>query len=482
MNASIAALEPTKVWSEFAQILQLPRPSGHEENIVNYLVNYAHEHNFAVALDEAGNVIMKIDATEGREHSPRVILQAHMDMVPVAADGIAHDFLQDPIDAYIDNDYVKAHGTTLGADDGIGIATILALISDENLSHGPLTAIFTVEEETSMKGALGVSASDLEGEYLINLDSEENGLLYIGCAGSCDVNLSFKTEKIAVEDCVGLKLSLNGFLGGHSGADINLGHANAISILALVLSDLSSDFDFFISDLSGGVVRNSIPSKASVTLNVPSEHAVAFKEACQKSFDKIIATYRRLETKAALSLCDCACTHCLSYAQSLSLVNLLLALPHGVKRMSDIDPSIVETSANLGTVKTCAESIDICLMPRSLKEQGLDEMIAYIEACAMLLDNVEISYEHRHACWLSSDHNALIDNMQKSCQQLNLKPLKITLMHAGLETATFAKTAPNLQLVSLGATIYNPHSPQERVNIQGVGEIYNIVKHTLEKL
>ncbi|MDO5352041.1 MAG: beta-Ala-His dipeptidase [Succinatimonas sp.] len=482
MNASIASLEPKQVWSEFANILQIPRPSGHEEQIAEYLISFANKHNYAVAQDESGNVIIKVDASLGRENSPRVILQAHMDMVPVALDNLEHDFLQDPIDAYIEDGFVKAHGTTLGADDGIGIATILAILDDKELSHGPLTAIFTVEEETTMKGALGVNSEDLQGDYLINLDSEDNGLLYIGCAGSCDVNLSFKTEKIKVEDCVGIKLTLNDFLGGHSGADIHLGRANAISILALVLNELSEDFDFFISSFTGGIIRNAIPSKAMVYLNLPKDKLLEFKAECNKAFSKAISTYERIEKNAKLSVEETEVKECLSYAQSLELVSLLLALPHGIERFSDIDPSIVETSANLGTVKTTEQSIDICMMPRSLKENGLDEIISKIEACAQLLDNVEISYEHRHACWLSADHNALIDCMQNACEDLNLKQMKITLMHAGLETATFAKTAPNLQLVSLGATILNPHSPQERVNIQGVGEVYQIVKNTLAKL
>lgn len=482
MNAGIASLEPKQVWSEFANILQIPRPSGHEEKLAEYLINFAHDHNYAAALDASGNVIIKAEATLGRENSPKVILQAHMDMVPVALDSVKHDFLKDPIDAYIDNDFVKAHGTTLGADDGIGIATILAILADKELSHGPLTAIFTVEEETTMKGALGVSCNALQGDYLINLDSEENGLLYIGCAGSCDVNLSFKAERIKVEDCAGIKLNLSGFLGGHSGSDIHLGRANAISLLALILNELSGSFDFFISSFTGGIVRNSIPSKASVCLNLPKEHLADFKAACTEAFNKAISAYARLEKEAELSFEEHEVQECLSYAQSLELVSLLLALPHGVVRLSDIDPSIVETSVNLGTVKTAEQSIDICLMPRSLKESGLDEIIAKIEACAQLLDNVEISHEHRHACWLSSDHNELIDSMQSACESLGLKRMKITLMHAGLETATFAETAPNLQLVSLGATILNPHSPQERVNIQGVGEIYQIVRNTLARL
>ena len=249
-----------------------------------------------------------------------------------------------------------------------------------------------------------------------------------------------------------------------------------------MLNELSDSFDFFISSFTGGIVRNSIPSKASVCLNVPKDCIAEFKAACSEVFSKAISAYERIEKDAELSFEDLDVKECLSYAQSLELVSMLLALPHGVVRLSDIDPNIVETSVNLGTVKTTEQSIDICLMPRSLKESGLDEIIAKIEACAQLLDNVEISHEHRHACWLSSDHNTLIDCMQSACEGLGLKRMKITLMHAGLETATFAKTAPNLQLVSLGATILNPHSPQERVNIQGVGEIYQIVRNTLARI
>ena len=482
MEENIASIKPQQVWSHFSKLLQIPHPSGHEEQIAQYLYDFAQKRNLDATIDEAGNVIIHVNATLGREHSPKVILQSHMDMVPVKNDDVLHDFLKDPIDAYIDGEFVKARGTTLGADDCIGVATILALIDDKDLEHGPLTAIFTVEEETTMKGAFGLKKEYLEGDYLINLDSEENSLLYIGCAGSCDVKLNFKFDKVKVENCQGLSISLNKFEGGHSGADINLGHANAIGVLALILEDLSSDFDFFIQNFEGGIVRNAIPSKAQVILNVPSDKALAFKEAANNAYKRIISTYERKETHAAIKISECEVSESLCYAQSLDLINLLLSLPHGVVRMSDIDTSIVETSVNLGTVKTLDEDIEICLMPRSLKETGLDEIITKIEACAQLLDNVDIELENRHACWLSQDKNSLIDSMQSSCAQLGLKPLKVTLMHAGLETASFAKTAPKLQLVSLGATILNPHSPKERVHIAGVGDVYEIVRHTLAQL
>ncbi|MGN0908719.1 MAG: M20/M25/M40 family metallo-hydrolase, partial [Succinivibrio sp.] len=262
----ISSLEPKSLFGRFAKLASIPRISGHEDAAAAWIMEFAKERSLPCRRDGAGNVIMSAPASQGREGAPGVILQAHMDMVPAAASGVSHDFLKDGIDAFAEDGWLKARGTSLGADDGLGVCTILAILDDHELKHGPITAVFTVEEETTMKGALAITCGDLkDASYLVNLDSEDSGYVFTGCAGSCDADIRLPLDRVETPCCSTLRLSFTGFRGGHSGSDIALGRANAIKLAAQALLAVHEGCEFFIADLEGGRARNAIPSSCIVT-------------------------------------------------------------------------------------------------------------------------------------------------------------------------------------------------------------------------
>ncbi len=482
MSTTITDLEPQKVWKYFDEITKIPRPSGHEKKIAEYLSKFAKEHNFECVIDKVGNVIIDVPATSDKQNAPLVILQGHMDMVPVAAEGFTFDFKKDPIKTFIDGPFVKAERTTLGADNGIALAMALSIFDDKELSHGPLRAIFTVEEETTMKGAANIDPKYLKAEYLINLDSEDNGFLFVNCAGSNDVDLSFNFSKIVPENTKALTLKISNLEGGHSGADIALYRANAIKVLATILDNLSDDFDFFIQDIKGGTVRNSIPAKASVTLAVPENEVEAIKEAFKTQFDEQKSIYKNTDPNMECAFENATSKDALGYALSLDLIHLLRGLPSGVVRMSDEFKGIVETSINLSMVSMKDDTVKIDLMPRSLSKIGLNDIISTVQAQCYLLDNVEIEVSGYHEPWSSPSKNRLIDVLNDSYKEETGKPFEITALHAGVECAMFAKYNSELQLISIGPTVLNPHSPMERVDIKGTKEIYSTVIRALAML
>lgn len=481
-NQDLRALEPKALFNHFANMLEIPHPSGKEEGIAAYLLKFAADHGFECRRNDAGDVIMKIPATQGRESSPRVILQGHMDMVPVAAEGVAHDFTSDPISAHIEDGWIKTHGTTLGADDALGECTALALIEDPTLSHGPITAIFTVEEETTMKGAINITAEDLEGEYLINLDSEENGFITVSCAGSCNVDMTFPVERIQAPDTVAFKVRIKNFSGGHSGTDIHKNHANAIQSLAFMLCEAQQRSEIFIEELNAGQVRNAIPSEAEAAVRVPAMHVEEFKEDVNRAFAAIKDLYKETDPAATLELSACDSDQAvLCLEDSEILLNLLNALPTGPQRMWPANLEIVETSCNLGLVHSFEDRVEIGCMPRSLNELGLDHIIARLKSAGEL-SGCEVALSCRHPCWSSPYKNRLIDVMQQSYREVAGKDFIVTAIHAGLECAQFARIQPKLQLISVGSTILSPHSPKERAEIAGAAELFRVLRLTLEQL
>ena len=483
MNKNIKDLEPKAVWNYFYDLTQIPRPSCHEKKVAEYIVNFAKSHNLSYEVDAVGNVIIDVPATPDKKDSPRVILQGHMDMVPVSAEGYEFNFEKDPVTAYIDGGYVKADRTTLGADNGIAIAMTLAMFADNSLSHGPLRAIFTVEEETSMKGAMNLDAKYLvDASYLINLDSEENGYLYVNCAGSWDIDIGFDCNLVNTEQSSAIKLSLLHFAGGHSGTDIKEGCANAIQVMASILDSLSDDYDFFIQDISGGTVRNSIPAKAAVTIALPDSLKDSFVKDFEKQFAKQKEHYRITDPDMAFKIEEAKTAKVIGYAQTQDLIHLLRALPSGIIRMSKQFTDVVETSINLSMVKMKGDRVTIYMMPRSLEAEGLNQIAQSVKACCYLLDNVEVETSNLHHPWSSPSQNRLIDVLQTCYKEVSGHEFKISAMHAGVECAKFAQLNQQLQLISIGPTILNPHSPQERVDINGTKQMYLTVSRALAML
>ncbi len=406
-------LEPSNLWQHFEALTKIPRPSGHEERCADYLLKFAEKNGFRGRKDSAGNVIIEARATPGCADRPSVILQGHMDIVPVAAPGLDHDFLKDPVQTYVKDGFVYARGTTLGADDGIGIATALALMEDRDLKHGHLKGIFTVCEETDMHGAMGLDKKELEADYLINLDSEDNGILYVSCAGSADVNVEFTGEKVTPDDCRGLRLSLTGLSGGHSGVDIGLGRANALVLLATLLDEMTFKYDFFVSRLDGGQVRNAIPAQATAVIAVPVMQWPDFKQDLMAVFGQYREIYAQTDPDMNLEIEPVPAEKSFGIPDSIGLCELIRALPAGVQRMSDLDKEVVETSVNLGMARTEGEKVTLYMMPRSLKEAGLDDILGKIQAVAELLENVRFESAGRHPCWCSAADNDLERTMKE---------------------------------------------------------------------
>ncbi|MGN1280769.1 MAG: beta-Ala-His dipeptidase [Succinivibrio sp.] len=482
MIKNIIELEPKAVWTYFNEITKIPHPSAHEQKLAEYLCAFATEHGHKAVTDECGNVIIDVAATSDKKDSPLVILQGHMDMVPVAQDGYSHDFVTQAVKPYVDGQFVKADRTTLGADNGIAIAICMAIMTDENLSHGPLRMIFTVEEETCMRGAASLSSEYLQGDYLINLDSEDNGYLFVNCAGSYDVNIRFNTALITPENTQGLKITLSQLSGGHSGADIHLGHANALKVLASMLSSLSDDFDFFLQSYTGGIVRNAIPAKAQCTVAVPENDIDGFISAFKQCFNAQKQIYALTDPSMEIHFEKADVSKTLGYAQSLDFIHFIQSLPSGIIRMSKQFEGVVETSINLGVATTSNECISLSMLARSLNSTALSDMIGNVKALCYLLDNVEVEEGNRHEPWASPSSNRLIDVLNESYQAVTGDRFKITALHAGVECANFAKANSNLQLISIGPTILNPHSPMERVDIKGVEDIYLTLSRALAML
>ena len=495
----LTELAPQAVFTHFNNLCAIPHPSGHERGIAKYLVNFAQQNGLECELEECGNVIIKKKASAGRENSPVVIMQGHIDMVPVARDGFDHDFTKDPIRPRImtsesegvnqklleicEGPYICATETTLGADDGLGVSLILAILEDKELSHGPLTAIFTVEEESSMKGAIELDSEYLEGDYLLNLDSEDHGELFVGCAGSINANVTFVPELVKVVDCTPIVLNLTGLTGGHSGADIHLNRGNAIDIMCGILAEVSDSIDFFIQKFNGGEIRNSIPSSAYVELAIPNGTINEFKDAARAAMVRYQDIYTDTDPNMQLILGSCSLNNtALSYTSTQNLISLLRALPNGVLRMSSEYTNVVESSCNLSTVRTKNEAIIIGLLPRSLKDHGLDDVIDKIDSICSLLDNVEVGFSGRSFGWTSPVQNRLIDILKAEYEKQCQLQVKITSIHAGLETGYFAKANPKLQMISLGPTVRNPHSPDESCSIKHTEQIYSILKATLSQL
>ena len=480
MTDSITSLHPREVWQHFYHLTQIPRVSGNEGGVRRYLQEFAASCGLAFRTDTAGNAIITSPAyTAGA--GPAVILQAHMDMVGVCMADLNFDFAHQAIQAYVDNGFVRAKGTTLGADNGIGLAVILALLADERLRTLRLKAIFTTEEETTMRGARGLTRAELDGDYLLNLDSEENGFLYVSCAGSenCEITMALQPQS-APPGHVGFDIELSGLSGGHSGVDIHKGRGNAIVILATILRHLQ--WPWLLGNFSGGTVRNAIPSHARVRLAAEATLRHLLPETLSRAFADCRRLHARTDPDMQLSIRPAAPadgeTFCSPEAAS-HLTALITAMPQGPLRMSDLDPGVTETSLNLGVIRTDGGRAVMTTMHRSLCEEGLAAARMQLTALLELTGGVSWNFDGRCPCWQSPPDSRLIRVLQQHYHEQTGRQMRVTAMHAGLECAFFVRENAQLQIASLGPSIISPHSPQERVDIKGVGELYDTVRSAL---
>ena len=480
---NISELQPQGIWKAFHALTQVPRPSGHLEKIQAFLLQWAEGHGFESFKDNAGNIIVRVPATEGMEDRPMVTLEGHMDMVPQKSPDSNHDFLTDPIDTYIDGDWVKARGTTLGSDDGMGVATAMAIFEDRTLRHGPLEAIFTVDEETCMYGVNNLKADTLKGDILLNLDNETEGEFVIGSAGGMDVEatLSYVADPVA-SGAQAVKVSIGGLKGGHSGLEINEGRANANKLLANIAKD-ALQLGATIASWEGGNMRNAIPSFGNIVFVFTDNYQIStFKSQVSNWLSTYQAEYAGIEEGIILTA-EAVDTpaEAMPVAVAKAVTNSVLAVHAGVYRMTPSIPDIVETSCNLGIVKAANGSVEADVLVRSSMDSKLDELASSVTA-AFELGGFSVSYKGRYPAWQPDVNSPVVKTIERVYKEVNGEPCKITVVHAGLECGIIKTVYPNMDAVSFGPTLRSPHTPNERCNIPSVAKYYNFVVRLLEAI
>ena len=486
---NINELQPQEVFSIFHEITQVPRPSKREGKIIEWLKAFAVKHDLEYTADEAGNIIMRKPATSGYEDKPGVILQAHMDMVCEKNNDTVHDFDNDPIRTYIDGDFIKANGTTLGADNGIGMALMLAAITSPTLKHPALECLFTVDEETGLTGAFRLQDGCLQGKQLINLDSEDDGQVFIGCAGGIDTLAKMHYEAIkqdAKGDRLAIRIKVSGLMGGHSGDDINKGRGNANKILVRFLYQVMHATDMQVAKLDGGNLRNAIAREAEAVITIP----MAYKEDIRIMINRYIATIEQeigdVEQDFAMTLetADMPDFY-IPQAATTRLLQALYACPHGMMAMSKTMEGLVETSTNLASIKMREDEkgayIEVNTSQRSSIESKKHDLKQMVE-CALALACDEVTHGDGYPGWNPNPKSPLLEVTKKAYAELFQSEPKVLAIHAGLECGLFLEKYPYLDMVSIGPQMFGVHSPQERLNISSTGKCWQWLQRLLETL
>ena len=480
----IKDLKPELIWQIFDEITKVPRPSCHEEQIRAYLLEFAKKHDIAAKTDKCGNVVMSKAATPGHEDAPTVVLQAHMDMVCEKNSDVQHDFMKDPIETYIDGDWVKARGTTLGADNGIGVAAALAVMVDKTLVHGPVEALFTINEEIGLEGAQNLGKDMLTGTILINLDSEDDGEIFVGCAGGIDTTAVFRYRRsFSPENFKYMRVSVSGLLGGHSGGDIHLGRANANKVIARFIWECSQRWPIEVSSFDGGNLRNAIPREAHAVFGIQSEHEEAVKHALKKYAEDIRNEYKGVEPSMKLVIEPVERPeYCIDSETSLTLVRALYSAPHGVVSMSRDLEGLVETSTNLAAVKMVDDDkIRVTTSQRSSVESRKNDIAGQVEAHFQLA-GAEVSHSDGYPGWAPNMESTIMRLSSEAYEELfGVKPA-IKAIHAGLECGLFLSKYPKMDMVSFGPTMTGVHSPDEQLNIPTVEKFWRHLCRVLEKV
>ena len=489
----IQNLDPQVVWKNFYALTQIPRPSKHEELAVEYLYNWGKEHGLETIKDEVGNIIIRKRATPGCENMKGVILQGHIDMVPQKNADTVHDFEKDPIQTYIDGDWVKAKGTTLGADNGLGLAMAMAVLESSDIKHGPIELLCTIDEETGMTGAMALKPGLLQGDILINLDSETEGELYVGCAGGLDASASatyVPAEAPEAHEC--WSLAVKGFKGGHSGMDIILCRGNANKIAARILYALMTKAGVKLLDLEGGTLRNAIPREAFATVYVPKDKVSEAQNVFSEVADAVKAEYAGTDPDSEFIFkpYECAEGECCSHSDeckyvpepdALRFIRAILACPDGVERMSSEMPGLVETSNNLAMVKIEAGQFSVKTLMRSSVDTAKEALAQKFEAIFSLA-GIDTSFAGGYSGWAPNPDSAILATMKKVYNEMYGVEPAVMAIHAGLECGILSGAYPHWDMVSCGPTLMSPHSPDERANIPSVAKCWDFLKAVLENI
>ena len=468
-------LEPTIVWNHFYEITQIPRPSKKEDKVRTYLDEFGKKHNLTTVTDKAGNVLITKPATPGYENEKTIILQAHMDMVCEKNSDVEHNFDTDPIQVIVDNGWVKAKGTTLGADNGIGMALMLAVLSSDNLKHPALECLFTTDEETGLTGAFALDNNLLKGEILINLDSEDDGEIFVGCAGGIDTTATLKVKtKDTPRHFFAFSVTVKGLMGGHSGDDIDKRRGNANKMLNRILWNMHKDLDLHLVKIDGGNLRNAIPREASAVACVPFVH----KEKVRVIFNEVAAELEdenaAIETNMRIELHSEEIPDRVMTRRSTSkILNALYACPHGIKAMSPDMAGLVETSTNLASVKMPDDKkLVITTSQRSSVESAKYDIAHQVES-VLKLAGCSVTHGDGYPGWKPNLNSQILRVAEKSYEKLFAVQPKVKAIHAGLECGLFLKKYPHLDMISIGPTMRGVHSPDERLEIETVGRVWS---------
>lgn len=480
MNKNIAALAPQEIWTKFAELCAIPRPSGHEDAIREYLVAQGKAFGIESFADEAGNVIMRKPATPGMEDRKGIILQAHMDMVPQKNNDKDFDFTKEPISAYVDGEWVTADGTTLGADNGMGVAAILAVMEAKNLQHGPLEALITASEETGMYGAFGLKPGVLQGDILLNLDSETEGELYVGCAGGLDLNVTLKYKKESVPaGYVVKKIDVKGLLGGHSGIEIILERGNANKIMARLLLKAQKEVGLRLAAIDGGGLRNAIPREAVATVLIPETQTESFTELVKTIAETVSEELKGVDDNVTIQLSDTATPVSVMDLDSQNrMLHAIQGCPNGVFRMSPSIKGLVQTSTNLARVVSENGTVRMQALLRSSVDSE-KEYLAETMSSVFTLAGAEVTPSGGYSGWNPDMCSPILKTMTASYEALYGQEPAVMAIHAGLECGLLGGKYPGLDMISFGPTICYPHSPDEKVNIASVGKFWDYLLHTL---
>ncbi len=480
---AIEGLKPKILWEIFYDITQVPRPSKKEEKIREFIRGFAKKHSLDFTEDSAGNIVVDVPATPGKETAAGVILQGHIDMVCEKNKDKAHNFETDPLEILRDGDWIKADGTTLGADNGIGVAAALAVALDEEAVHGPMQILCTVDEETGMTGASALNADAISGKYLLNLDSEEDGVFYVGCAGGQDTVGKLKIEW--TEPDAGFspyELVVTGLSGGHSGLDIHRGRANSIKLLAYLISKLPSD-KFQLYEINGGSLRNAIPREAYVKILLAPDAADNVKSIVERFQKETLLEYKVSDPGLSVKFQPINESVSSVYSKDFfnTLLNVLLALPHGVIAMSKEIDGLVETSTNLATVSVKEGAVVIGTSQRSSIESAKNNISESV-AAVFRLAGVETETGDGYPGWTPNMDSELLKISKGVYKNLFGDEPEVKAIHAGLETGLLGSKFKQLDMISFGPTIQGAHSPTERVNIPAVDKFYSLLKNILAEL
>ncbi|MDE2430308.1 MAG: aminoacyl-histidine dipeptidase [Burkholderiales bacterium] len=476
-------LFPRPLWQWFEQICAIPHPSKHEAALSAFIQDWAKQRGLPVVVDHVGNLIIRKPATAGMEDRKTVVIQAHLDMVPQKNADKVHDFERDPIQPWIDGEWVKASGTTLGSDNGIGMSSALAILGSDDIRHGPLEVLLTVDEEAGMTGAFGLQAGMLDAEILINTDSEQEGEIYMGCAGGVDAEISLPIGWQTVDASQpAFTLAISGLKGGHSGVNIHLGRGNANKLLARFLAGHAKELGIAVAEIKGGSLRNAIPREAQCSFTLPAQQTALLQQRVLHYQELLQTELASTEPALKLTLSPIATpAQTLTAATQSALIDLINSCPNGVMRMSDEIPGVTESSLNVGVISTHENQISILCLIRSLIDSGRENIESHLQSLSNLA-GAQIAFSGCYPGWKPDTNSAVMTIVKDTYQSIYHKEPVIMVIHAGLECGLFKKHYPDLDMVSIGPTIRYPHGPDEMVNIETVGQYWTLLLAVLERI